>query len=234
MQNLARIWARRVEFIFYCAYAALHHSSWPAAIDGLLSSSDLVNILRSLLKHFMKIALCGEGQRERERKKEWKGCKMKVYTVNNKTIYCANILSARGMGESTGLCGRHEGCCVAVEPISSHFSRLTYENLNLSMQNGSWSPGGWGRRDEISATHTPLSPLPRRAELSACKCVCNGLNMLDSRPLSNMHMHCASVCESVCEWESVTFACFWLCWLFVCADFEWTKWCGAGASAMKN
>lgn len=27
----------------------------------------------------------------------------------------------------------------AVDPTSSHFSRLAYENLNLGMQNGSWT-----------------------------------------------------------------------------------------------
>lgn len=130
------------------------------------------------------------------------GSKIKVYTVNNKTIYYANILSARkGCKGSVGGC--RGGRLLAVEPISSHFSRLTYENLNLRMQNGSWTrqhkTTQREARDESAATPPTLTlplSLPPRAELSACKCVCNGLNMLD-RPLSNMHMHCVCVCGCV-------------------------------------
>lgn len=88
-------------------------------------------------------------QRGRQSKAEGQakqGSKIKVYTVNNKTIYYANILLARagcrgaqrGNGEEGGE-GREGGRLLAVEPISSYFSRLTYENLNLRMQNGSWT-----------------------------------------------------------------------------------------------
>lgn len=53
---------------------------------------------------------------------------------------------------------------LAVEPISSHFSRLTYENLNLRMQNGSWTrqrqdnPKGGGERRVLPRPPTLLPP----------------------------------------------------------------------------
>lgn len=117
-------------------------------------------------------------------------------------------MSARkGCKGSVGGC--RGGRLLAVEPISSHFSRLTYENLNLRMQNGSWTrhhkTTQREARDESAATPPTLTlplSLPPRAELSACKCVCNGLNMLD-RPLSNMHMHCVCVCGCVWVCERV-------------------------------